>query len=554
MKLWPTDLFAPAVAVITLAIAVLVGALFLVTRSADISARVHEEAVVANGVNVRIGDIAALAWSQIADDSDAAQQLDQEPDLDWVDAHISGPLSLIHGFEAVFALDRDDAAVYAMDQGDRVGVERFAAFRPGAEPLVSSARLVEAGLAGRQQASDDFSPPIQASAVAGIEGEAYVLTATIVSPVRDLDGSREARSPLVVTAAKVDEDFLYILSDRFLLDDLRLHAGNAEDEAALAHVILFDTQNAPVATLEWTPQMPGTKLLRSTLPSVIVLIAGLGALGWALYRRGRKAARALVAGKAHATHLAYHDALTSLPNRLLLADRLGRAVEDLRRRNTPFAIHCIDLDKFKQVNDTFGHSAGDEVIQIAARRIGAACRQADTIARLGGDEFAIVQIGADLDGAAKLAERLVAVLADPMDLSVGRVHVGGSVGVSLFKDSAVDPQECLRQADLALYRVKETGRGHYCFFEPEMDATIRFRKALEADLREGIAQEQFYLAYQPQVDGRGKMIGVEALLRWNHPTRGALSPLYRCAAVCVIQARRSSRNFGNPASPANDSL
>ncbi|MEJ0058362.1 MAG: EAL domain-containing protein [Terricaulis sp.] len=521
MNLWPRDLFVPAVAVIVLAVAVLLGALFYVTKSADTSARNHEQAVVANGVNVRIADIAEIAWSQIAQD-DAAAHLGARPDAEWIQTNLFEPLYRVHGFETVYALNFRDDAIYAAEKGAPVDTSAIAAFAQRAAPLIASVREIESGR--RQQTPQEraAAPPIQASAVTNVDGRAYVLTASVV---RTRTPSR-VNAPIIVTADQVDDDFLYLLMDRFLLEDLRLRVDgeNADTSGRRASIALSDANGGAVATLEWLPETPGAALLRSTLPPVGFLIAALALLGLALYRRSRDATRALVAGKAHATHLAYHDGLTGLPNRLLLADRLGRAVEDLRRRETPFAVHCIDLDRFKHVNDTFGHQAGDEVIKMAAERISSACRQADTIARLGGDEFAVVQIGADLDGAARLAERLVALLSQPMDISVGRVHIGGSVGVSLLNEGAAEPQECLRQADLALYRVKESGRGRYCFFEPEMDATVRFRKALEADLREALVQNQFYLAYQPQTDGRGKLIGVEALLRWNHPERSALSP------------------------------
>lgn len=518
MKLWPRDLFAPAVAVVVVAVAVLVGALFFVTSSADTSARNHEEAVVANGMNVRMSDIAVIAWSQV-DAPDAASHLGARADLDWVHTHIGAPLAH-HGFEVIVALNESDGPIYMWSHGERAALGRYSGFGLSAAGLVALVRQIEGGRFGA--AADEFAAPIQASAVAVIDGLTYVLTVSVLAPARPL---ATAQGPIVITAEEIDEDFLYVLNDRFLLDDLRLHtSADSTADDGLARVALPDAQGTAVAHLEWSPKRPGAELLRSALPPVGALIAALSILGWTIYSRGKHAARLLIAGKAHATHLAYHDALTGLPNRLLLADRLGRAVEDLRRRNTPFAVHCIDLDRFKAVNDTFGHQAGDEVIQLAAKRISDACRQLDTIARLGGDEFAVVQIGATLDGAARLAERLVAALAEPMDLSFGRVFTGGSVGVTLLNETAVEPQECLRQGDLALYQAKETGRGAYCFFAPEMDAAIRFRKELEADLREAIALDQFYLAYQPQVDGRGKIIGVEALLRWTHPLRHSLSP------------------------------
>lgn len=237
-----------------------------------------------------------------------------------------------------------------------------------------------------------------------------------------------------------------------------------------------------------------------------------------------KAHTEIAASEARSRHLAYHDALSGLPNRLLLEARLGQALDTLRRKGAAFAVHCIDLDQFKGVNDTFGHHVGDELIRGAARRLASVCRRIDTIARLGGDEFAIVQADATPVSAGALAERLVKLLAEPIVLSTGQVHIGCSVGVTLVQDSSIEPIEALRQADLSLYRSKEGGRSRYTFFEPNMDSAVRARRGLQSDLRQALANGGLDLAYQPQMDALGAMVGVEALVRWRHPKRGAISP------------------------------
>ena len=190
------------------------------------------------------------------------------------------------------------------------------------------------------------------------------------------------------------------------------------------------------------------------------------------------------------------------------------------------AVHCIDLDRFKEVNDNYGHIIGDELIRQAALRMAAQCRSGDTFARLSGDQFAVIQLNATPARAAALAARLVEVMAQAVDLSVGRVFVGCSIGVALISDGDADCAEAVRQADLALYRAKHNPAVRYCFFETEMDQAIKDRRALEADLREALSQGALQLAYQPQVDHRGLMTGVEALVRWTHPERGPISPAY----------------------------
>jgi diguanylate cyclase (GGDEF)-like protein len=232
----------------------------------------------------------------------------------------------------------------------------------------------------------------------------------------------------------------------------------------------------------------------------------------------------IAASEARVRHLAYHDVLTGLPNRAMFGDRLAHALEASRRNHGVFAVHCIDLDQFKAVNDTFGHQAGDELIRAAAARLMQCARKSDTVARLGGDEFAIIQSDATPLTAATFANRIVGDLAMPITLSVGQVYVGCSVGVTIVEDPSIEALEMLRQADLALYKAKGEGRGRYAFFEPEMDAAIRTRRILQKDLREALANDLLELAYQPQVNGKGELAGVEALARWNHPVRGPIPP------------------------------
>jgi diguanylate cyclase (GGDEF)-like protein len=188
------------------------------------------------------------------------------------------------------------------------------------------------------------------------------------------------------------------------------------------------------------------------------------------------------------------------------------------------AILALDLDRFKDVNDTFGHQFGDELLREVAKRLSGICRATDTVARLGGDEFAIVQVQATGQSAAALSDRIVKALSQPFDLSVGRVFVGSSVGIALLDKPGADPIDGMRQADLALYRAKGAGGGQYAFFKQEMDAALRMRRAVEADLREALASGGLSMAYQTQVDGEGRVVAVEALARWDHPVRGKLAP------------------------------
>ena len=226
-----------------------------------------------------------------------------------------------------------------------------------------------------------------------------------------------------------------------------------------------------------------------------------------------------------ASYLAAHDQLTGLPNRTVFLDRLEQALSLWQRGGETIALLYLDLDRFKEVNDTMGHAAGDALLQEVTVRLRRCLRESDTLARLGGDEFAVIQIGVREPLAAEaLATRLIRTVHDPIILDGQPVFVGLSIGIALSEPDSVGT-ELARQADLALYRAKETGRGRCCFFAPEMNARLQHRRAMESDLRAALAAEEFVLYYQPQVDVASfRVIGTEALIRWERPGHGLVPP------------------------------
>jgi diguanylate cyclase (GGDEF)-like protein/PAS domain S-box-containing protein len=225
-------------------------------------------------------------------------------------------------------------------------------------------------------------------------------------------------------------------------------------------------------------------------------------------------------------HMAHHDALTGLPNRRMFMDRLVQVLARSKRDGTTVAVLCLDLDRFKHVNDLGGHAAGDELLRQVAKRLADSSRTEDTVARLGGDEFAVIQVGvAHPDGPGIMAERMVKAIGRPFDLGGQQTMIGTSIGIALHPGDGEEGEDLVRAADTALYRAKEAGRGTFRFFEAEMDVRLQERRLLERDLRQALAEEQLRVHYQPLADcGGGKIVGFEALVRWTHPERGPISP------------------------------
>jgi diguanylate cyclase (GGDEF)-like protein len=225
-------------------------------------------------------------------------------------------------------------------------------------------------------------------------------------------------------------------------------------------------------------------------------------------------------------YMAHHDALTDLANRVLLNERLEQALGRRIHRTEMVAVHHLDLDQFKAVNDTFGHPAGDKLLKIVAERLRALVRETDTIARMGGDEFVIVQAPiTDPTEATSLAQAIIASISEPFDLDGHQAAIGASVGIAVGPSDGLRPDKLLRNADLALYRAKGDGRGTFRFFEPAMDLQMQTRRIVEQDLRKALPAEEFELYYQPVVNlASNEISGFEALIRWNHPLRGMVAP------------------------------
>ncbi|MEM7024482.1 MAG: bifunctional diguanylate cyclase/phosphodiesterase, partial [Pseudomonadota bacterium] len=274
--------------------------------------------------------------------------------------------------------------------------------------------------------------------------------------------------------------------------------------------------------------------LTGTLAVLSVLLVVIGAAGTALgvwaarhvLRAPRKEQELLRAAEEKVHHLVRHDALTGLPNRSVFLERLNAALLGSRRGDRMTAVHCMNLADFKAVNDTLGYAAGDLLLRHMSARLLAGLRETDTLARMGPDEFAIIQTDLEVpSGAARLCERMLALMEEPFDLFGQATHVRANMGVALCPTDTQDPEQLLKQAGLALGRAKAEGAQTYRFFEGAMDSELRQRKALEQDLHHALDRDEFELHYQPQIDLASRtMVGVEALLRWHHPKHGLIGP------------------------------
>jgi diguanylate cyclase (GGDEF)-like protein len=493
-------------------------ALTVATRNADARERQYEQTLVGNGLRQRGVEVQTALNPYVIWD-EAIIKLDNQFDQAWASQNVGASLGGALGFKVVYVLDGDGKPIYGHVNGKDVAPETFAHYADATSLLVADIRKTETDpkKVAKLRA-------VHESRVKLVGSEPILMTVSLVRP--DLKAkTRGPRAPLLVTGVPVANSVVKAFADRFLLHDPHIEVVTRNHvKTHDAQSILGRAADGRRIVLRWTPRKPGEELLKSATPMLgaAILAAVIGS--FLLFRVTRRAAKKLLLSEAEAKHLSLHDPLTGLANRTLFTDRLVHAHALLRRKPGYLGVLCIDLDRFKEVNDSYGHDAGDQLIREVARRLKQICRETDTICRLGGDEFAIIQPDTTPSGSATLAQRIVDGLSGEVDLSIGRAELSCSVGVAVVSDADQGQAELLRQADVALYRAKEGGRGRYCFFEPEMDAALRLRKGLERDLRAALDNDALNVAYQPLTDAKGAMIGVEALARWTHPERGDITP------------------------------
>jgi diguanylate cyclase (GGDEF)-like protein len=338
--------------------------------------------------------------------------------------------------------------------------------------------------------------------------------------------ARGEPTTLVLAVKYLDGQLLSDISARFDLPNLRTIGHEAPNKGE-TFAILPDGAGVPIARFAWIPNQPGGKIVKTVLPFMAIAFGGFALLTGFALRYIRRTAMKLAEGENRLRHLALHDPLSGLPNRTAFSERLAAVIAASGRDGALAAVLAIDLDHFKDINDTLGHHIGDGLIGVVAQRLKHALRRDDLVARLGGDEFAVITTAApDVGSLERFAERVIAMLRAPYSISGHTLVIGASIGIAVIESDAADAADIMRRADVALYRAKNEGRSRACIYDADMDADLRERKQLEKDLREAIEDDGLSVAYQPIMNASGeKMAGVEALCRWKHPTRGDVPPM-----------------------------
>ena len=356
-----------------------------------------------------------------------------------------------------------------------------------------------------------------------LDRPAYI-AAIAVGSAADL-AHDNGRAPIVLAVKRVGTRLLGKIGSHLQVGNLHMIQDPAQT-AGDSTLALADPQGTPVIRLAWLPSRPGRAIVVSVVPFVAVALAGFALFIWLGVRYMRRAAADLAAGERQLRHLALHDPVCGLPNRIYFGERLEQSINNVRAGGLSAAVFYIDLDHFKDVNDTLGHHIGDELILNVTQRLSRIMRGDDLVARLGGDEFAIITTCAsDSYSLQAIAGRIIAAVCAPYAISGHNIIIGASIGIAVIDRRAGDAADILRYADMALYRAKNEGRNRACIYDAAMDADLSSRKLLEGDLLQAIKNDDLRAAYQPIVNAAGDtVVGVEALARWNHPTHGEIPP------------------------------
>jgi diguanylate cyclase (GGDEF)-like protein len=507
--------------------------------SANETSTERERTLVENALNHRIARVLneqkSVAWW----DDAVTKITDKTIDLDFADTEFGIFLTETYGHDEVHILNGEDRPIYSFFGAKRQEPSGFEARRPAVEALIAEARRGRGPHSNLRTRPDTFSESQsnyrilagggQAARWAGhivsVHGRPAIVAGMTIVPNIKTDLLKGTPN-LLVGIKYIDEAFISEIGRSLLLTDLKLAPEPAKAEQVVSEPFVGD-DDIPIGYLSWTARRPGQILLTIILPLVAFGVLATGLLSNTMLRRLRRTTEELAQREAEARHEAKHDALSGLPNRVHMVEKIdgflqGRLLATLDNRAVAA---YLDIDRFKDINDTLGHHAGDQLIKLVAQRLTECLRFNDFLARFGGDEFVILCAPAGPETSSALAERVAEAFSLPFAINGQNIRVTASVGIAVAPDNGVTADDLMRHADIALYEAKDRGRDCAVLFSDEMARQVEHRRAIELDLRTAIETGMLCLNYQPIVSSHsGEIVGLEALLRWRHPVHGDMSP------------------------------
>jgi len=503
--------------------------------AANRSAFDRDRVLVDNAINQSVSRILneqkSVAWWDDAVLHTSARGID----VDWLDPQFGTFFTETYKHEEIYIVDDHDRIVYGYLNGAHAAPEIYNQRRGQIDPIVDEVRTGDRGSARKRDGAFSLegaaAPPgiaphqsLWAAHVVSMNHRPVVISAMAILP--NVDPSLLKGKPyLLISVVDINQDFVGEIGRALLLQNLKLTA-RPDRRADYAADPFRADDGAPLGWMTWRAKRPGQILLSMILPIVALGLFGAGVLAWNIFRRLHASAAALASREASARHEAKHDALSGLPNRHYFAQRLDeRLDQSLHGESERVVVAYIDVDRFKDINDTLGHHAGDDLIKSVSERLSAHLGPDDFLARFGGDEFAIMRTPAGRDSADDLADMLTAAFVESFHVVGQNIQMTASIGMATAPDDGVTTAQLMRHADIALYEAKAQGRNRAMIFCANMAWQVEERRSIELDLRTALDTGQLVMHYQPLIACASNTIGgVEALLRWKHPERGFISP------------------------------
>jgi diguanylate cyclase (GGDEF)-like protein len=503
--------------------------------SANETATQRERILVENALNRTIArtldEQKSVAWW----DDSIVNMREGAINFDFLDANFGYFLTETYSHDEVFILNAANAPIYSFRNGERLGPDVFEGRRSALAPIIAEARgVAQTELHERPdmflQTQTNYrvlSGAVRAAAWSGhlivVDGRPAVVAALTILP--NVDMSLTPTTPkLLVSIRFIDAAFIADIGRSLLLPDLAISAASSHAHAQVSEPFVTD-DGVLAGNLIWTTRQPGAPLLTFILPMAALGLIGAGLLFRGMFSSLKTASGELATREASARHDSRHDALSGLPNRLEFVERMNHFLSRSHESPKKAVAAYIDIDRFKDINDTLGHRAGDHLIKAVAARLSTVLGPNDLLARFGGDEFAILSTPIQSEDVSDLCGRIRDAFTAPFPLEGQDISVTVSIGLAIAPDDGREVDELMRHADIALYRAKAEGRNQAILFSIEMAREVEERRATELDLRVAMEADQLVLHYQPIVScGSHRIVGLEALLRWNHPVRGHVGP------------------------------
>ena len=524
-------LIAPMSALLVGLAALLLILLFYSANSMNQSASQAQRALINNALSLRLvqslSELRSVAWW----DEMVIKSRGSGLDAEWLDVEVGVFVTTSYKHDRILVLDAQNRPIYGFGADERLDQATQEQFAQLVRPLAAqirggkniSPRITDASFTENMTEDSEITDRRYgrgAAAILSNEGRPVFAAAMEITP--SLEKALGSKRPhILVSVTDVNAGVLKDIGRSVLIGDLT--SGTLGTLSADTFPMRSDDGKS-MGSLSWTPKQPGNKLISDLLPAIlIVLIAAMASIA-ALFKRLIGSTRELARREIEAQYLANHDALTGLPNRRMLATRLEELRTTHHATRTSVSVACIDLDRFKDINDTLGHQAGDELIKAVARRIESRTLPGDMIARLGGDELAVIRLHQHVNEGERLAKMIIESFDAPFSVLGHEIETTASLGVtSATLDRPFD--DIMREADIALYEAKAMGRGRAAHFLAPMAAKLEQRHSLEVDLRRAIANRELTLNYQPIIEAAtGRISSVEALVRWQSLTHGNVSP------------------------------